>query len=318
MNNMINEYLIIYILLTSVIWAIICFFYKKRYKDFESTFLDSVNNISIILNSKKVINMNKRGLTFFGVSSVENFNNSYPSISYLFIEEMGCLGKHTLGRDWLKNIDIKKNDTFKVKLLNREDKEFYYFDIKISKIPFSNEFLIIFNDITTIINEKNRAERDAVQDALTGIYNRVKLNKILPDFIFGANKYDKYFSVILFDIDHFKNVNDTYGHSVGDSVLKELTHTIKNSLRDSDMFVRWGGEEFLILLYITHLDDALKLASRLRKSVEERPFLHVGNITCSFGVTEFRAGDTDTILLNRVDEALYEAKNSGRNRVVQK
>lgn len=313
------EYIIIaYIVLTFVIWTLIYRFYKKRYKDFESTFLDSVNNISIILNSKKVINMNKRGLIFFGVSSIDDFNKLYSSISCFFIEEYDCLGKHTLGKDWLKNIDIKENDTFKVKLLNREDKEFYYFYIKISKIPFYNEYLIIFNDITRIIKEKNRAERDAVQDALTGIYNRVKLNKILPDFIFSANKYDKYFSIILFDIDHFKNVNDTYGHSVGDSVLKELTHTIKNSLRDRGIFVRWGGEEFLILLQITHLADAVKLASRLRKSVEEHTFLHVGNITCSFGVTEFRAGDTDTILLNRVDEALYEAKNSGRNRVIQK
>ena len=313
-----NEYLIASAFSIFILWMITIKYYAKRYQFFVSAFLDSMDNISIIKNSKKVININKKGLSFFGSSSIAEFNASYFSVSSLFIEEEGCLGKHSLGKNWLQKIENNKNDSIKVKLLNQEDKEFYYFHIKVSKIAFSNEYLLLFHNITKIVGETNKVIRLAEHDALTGIYNRVKLNTLFPDFIYNANRYDKDFAVILFDIDHFKNINDTYGHNVGDSVLIELTYMVKNLLRDNDIFVRWGGEEFIVVLQIASLSDASKLASRLRKNIEEHPFLHVGKVTCSFGVTEFRDGDTQMILLERADEALYEAKDNGRNRVVTK
>lgn len=315
---MMNEYIVTYIFITFIIWFIIASFYAKRYKVFVSSFLDSVDNISIISNLKKVVNINEKGLAFFGVSTTSDFNSSYFSVGSLFIEEEGCLGKHDLGRDWLQKISDTKEENIRVKLLNREDKEFYYFNIKVSKIAFSTQYLILFHNITKIIGEKNRVVKLAEHDALTGIYNRVKLNSIFPNLIFNANKYDKNFSIILFDIDHFKSINDIYGHNVGDSVLVELTHLIKNLLRESDIFVRWGGEEFIVVLPITSLSDASKLASHLRKNLEEHPFLQVGEVTCSFGVTDFKVGDTQIILLERADEALYTAKNNGRNQVVTK
>jgi len=313
-----NEYLLISISIVMFSWIVIVKYYLKRYKIFLNSFLDSTDNISIIANSQKIVNINKKGLSFFGSSSVPHFNASYFSVGSLFIEEEGCLGKHSLGKNWLQKIENNRDDNIKVKLLNQEDKEYYYFHIKVTKISYSNEYLLLFHNITKIVGEKNKIVKIAEHDALTGIYNRVKLNTLFPDFIYSANRYDKDFSVILFDIDHFKRINDTYGHNVGDSVLVELTHTAKNLLRDSDIFVRWGGEEFIIVLQITSLDDAFKLASRLRENLEEHPFLNVGRVTCSFGVTEFRDGDTQMILLERADEALYKAKSNGRNQVVFK
>jgi len=313
-----NEYLIISAFSIFILWIITVKYYAKRHNIFVTSFLDSMDNISIITNSKKILNINKKGLSFFGSSTITNFNASYFSVGSLFIEEEGCLGKHSLGKNWLKKIENNKDDSIKVKLLNQEDKEFYYFHIKVSKIAFSTEYLLLFHNITKIVGETNKVIKLAEHDALTGIYNRVKLNTLFPDFIYNANRYDKDFSVILFDIDHFKNINDTYGHNVGDSVLIELTYMIKNLLRDNDIFVRWGGEEFVVVLQVASLLDASKLASRLRKNLEEHPFLHVGRVTCSFGVTEFRDGDTQMILLERADEALYEAKDNGRNRVVTK
>ncbi len=315
---MINEYLVVYIFLTFIIWFIIASFYAKRYRDFVSSFLSSVDNVILITNLKRVVDINEKGLSFFGVSTIADFNSSYFSVASLFIEEEGCFGKHSLGKNWLKKIENNRDDSIKVKLLNQEDKEFYYFNIKVSKILYSSEYLIIFHNITKIVGEQNRVIRLAEHDALTGIYNRVKLNTIFPDLIYSANSYDKFFSIILFDIDHFKKINDTYGHTIGDSVLNELTYMVKNLLRESDMFVRWGGEEFIIILPITTISDASKLASRLRKNIEEHPFLHVGEITCSFGVASFNAGDTQMILIERADEALYQAKNGGRNQVVTK
>jgi len=313
-----NEYLIVSAFSIFILWVITVKYYAKRHNIFVTSFLDSMDNISIITNSKKIININKKGLSFFGSSTIADFNASYFSVGSLFIEEEGCLGKHSLGKNWLKKIENNKDDNIKVKLLNQEDKEYYYFHIKVSKIAFSTEYLLLFHNITKIVGETNKVIKLAEHDALTGIYNRVKLNTLFPDFIYNANRYDKDFSVILFDIDHFKRINDTYGHNVGDSVLIELTYMIKNLLRDNDIFVRWGGEEFVVVLQVASLLDASKLASRLRKNLEEHPFLHVGKVTCSFGVTEFRDGDTQMLLLERADEALYEAKDNGRNQVVSK
>ncbi len=313
-----NEYFIVSAFSIFTLWVLTVKYYEKRHNFFVSSFLDSMDNISIIANSKKIININKKGLSFFGSSNITDFNASYFSVGSLFIEEEGCLGKHSLGKNWLKKIENSKDDSIKVKLLNQEDKEFYYFHIKVSKIAFSMEYLLLFHNITKIVGETNKVIRLAEHDALTGIYNRVKLNTLFPDFIYNANRYDKDFAIILFDIDHFKRINDTYGHNIGDSVLIELTYMIKNLLRDSDIFVRWGGEEFIIVLQVASISDASKLASRLRKNLEEHPFLHVGKVTCSFGVTAFRDGDTQIILLERADEALYEAKDNGRNQVVTK
>jgi len=313
-----NEYLIASLFSIFIFWIIIVKYYAKRHNLFLASFLDSLDNISIIANSKKVVNINKKGLSFFGKSTIDDFNSSYFSVGSLFIEEEGCLGKHSLGKKWLQKIENNKDDSIKVKLFNQEDKEFYYFHLKVSKIGYSNEYLLLFHNITKIVGETNKIIRLAEHDALTGIYNRVKLNNLFPDFIYNANRYDKDFAIILFDIDHFKKINDTFGHNVGDSVLIELTYLIKNLLRDKDIFVRWGGEEFIIVLQFASISDASKLASRLRKKLEEHVFLHVGKVTCSFGVTEFRDGDTQMILLERADEALYEAKDRGRNRVVNK
>jgi len=313
-----NEYFIVSSFIIFIFSILIMRYFSKRYNIFVNSFLDSMDNISIITNSKKVVNINKKGLSFFGSSNISDFNTSYFSVASLFIEEEGCLGKHSLGKNWLQKIANNKDDSIRVKLLNQEDKAFYYFHIKVSKIASSAEYLLLFHNITKIVGETKKVIQLAEHDALTGIYNRVKLNTLFPDFIYNANRYDKDFAIILFDIDHFKNINDTYGHNVGDSVLIELTHMVKNLLRDNDIFVRWGGEEFIVVSQISSLLDASNLASRLRKEIEKRSFLHVGTVTCSFGVTEFRDGDTYMILLERADEALYEAKNNGRNQVVTK
>jgi diguanylate cyclase (GGDEF)-like protein len=120
----------------------------------------------------------------------------------------------------------------------------------------------------------------------------------------------------MFDIDHFKDVNDTYGHSRGDTVLRELVQLVREQLRDSDGLFRWGGEEFSIICPHTEADDAFNIAERLRNTVEMSVFEGVGVITISAGVGSFRQmRDTAESLLQRTDDALYEAKRRGRNRV---
>lgn len=123
-------------------------------------------------------------------------------------------------------------------------------------------------------------------------------------------------SMILFDIDNFKSINDTYGHLRGDDVLKTLAHSIKNTIRNTDLFVRWGGKEFIIIAPSTALNSAQSLAENIRKSVEHFDFEEVGSITCSFGVTAYQQGDSLDSMVKRIDEAMYEAKTNGKNRVI--
>ena len=164
--------------------------------------------------------------------------------------------------------------------------------------------------------EEDKVRRIATYDALTKIYNRYGLKYVLENTIGDFTSYKKNLSVIFFDIDHFKHVNDTHGHDVGDDVLENLTALVSKHIRISDIFARWGGEEFIIVLPETSLSSATKLAEKLRSIVQEYDFETPKHITCSFGVAQLHKKETETKLLKRVDELLYIAKDSGRNCVI--
>lgn len=159
-------------------------------------------------------------------------------------------------------------------------------------------------------------ERLATHDSLTGLYNRARLYEWLEQSRGEHERYGTPFSVIMYDIDHFKAVNDRFGHPAGDEVLRELTRRVNEALREADVVARWGGEEFLVLAPLSDARGAADLAERLRQTVARRPFEGVGTVTISLGVATYEAGETVERLERRVDEALYAAKAAGRNRVV--
>ena len=154
-----------------------------------------------------------------------------------------------------------------------------------------------------------------VTDKLTGLYNRHKLDDTLISELMRFKRYKTPLSIIIMDIDFFKSVNDTYGHQVGDEVLKNVAHLSKNALRSSDILGRWGGEEFLIICPETDLDSTYILAEKLRSILESHEFVNVGNITASFGVTTATIGASGDDLIAQADDALYKAKSKGRNGV---
>ena len=131
-----------------------------------------------------------------------------------------------------------------------------------------------------------------------------------------AKRYGTPLTLIIFDIDHFKRINDTYGHQTGDQVLLKLAMLVSSNLRDTDIFARWGGEEFTVLAANCETHCPLSLGEKLRKLIEEYDFSDVGKVTCSFGATEFIPGDDQESFVKRADNNLYLAKASGRNRVV--
>lgn len=162
----------------------------------------------------------------------------------------------------------------------------------------------------------NQLSNIAYTDSLTNIYNRLHFAHFLDAEIDKAERYGGTFSIIFFDLDNFKDVNDTYGHSTGDEVLEQITKIVAAANRNADIFARYGGEEFIILAPETDTSGAMIHAERLRSDIEKFEFETVGHVTSSFGVTEFKPGeDTLETLLDRVDVALYQAKDYGRNRV---
>jgi len=162
-------------------------------------------------------------------------------------------------------------------------------------------------------------EKQANHDNLTGIYNRGWVRDATHNLINSKREKDKDpFSLILIDLDHFKVVNDQYGHLVGDKLLVKFTELINKNIRNEDMFARWGGEEFIVVLKSTTLKEAKIITEQLRKITEKARFSFseatIG-ITASFGVTEYISGQSFENLLNAADKALYYSKQNGRNMV---
>lgn len=200
--------------------------------------------------------------------------------------------------------------------LKAVDKKFLYlFAAPLILIPLV-VFLLTFGVYRLRRNEE-RLKQMAYYDSLTNIANRNSLHSEIQYMIAYAMRYPKSLSVIFFDIDNFKTINDTYGHKMGDKVLCELSQLIQERLRQSDIFGRWGGEEFLILLPSTELHDAIAMAENLREFVEGYSFPH-GSMTCSFGVAQWMRDETQGEWINRADKMLYEAKENGRNQVQPK
>lgn len=160
----------------------------------------------------------------------------------------------------------------------------------------------------------NTMASSAINDSLTEIFNKGYFDEYLEYEIARALRKETSFSLIMFDIDHFKKVNDTYGHHRGDYALKTLAAVVRKCKRSSDVLARIGGEEFIILLPDTGITYAVELAERIRKSVEVYSFEEIGKMTVSLGVTEFLQTDNKDSILKRVDSAMYLAKDKGRNR----
>lgn len=166
------------------------------------------------------------------------------------------------------------------------------------------------------LRQANRElERIATTDSLTGVWNRHPMTQTLEHEIQTASRYGRTLSLLLLDVDHFKKVNDRYGHAVGDQVLQDLARTATEVIRDSDRFARWGGEEFLVLAPGTGADGAVELGERLRKAIQAMRAPGVDRVTVSIGVASWEPGTSLDSLRVQADKALYAAKEGGRNQV---
>ncbi len=170
-------------------------------------------------------------------------------------------------------------------------------------------------DLTEMKQMEEKLHLLSITDVLTGLFNRNHFQIVSEAEMARSARYGIPLSYIMFDIDHFKGINDNYGHDTGDDILKAISQQVRAQIRDTDSMFRWGGEEFVLLLPHTTCNESVVLAERIRMGIEQINHEKVGTVTCSFGVTAYHGSESGQQLFSRLDELLYESKRSGRNRV---
>jgi len=277
--------------------------------------LDSQENMILVLDEVELSSSNKRFLDFFGMSSLDEFKEKV-SIQDSFIESKGYF--FTREQNWVSQIVQREDKNRIVKMKNFKGVE-KVFRVDIRSFEHKTKhYVVSFTDITELQEYNDELQYKATHDSLTKLYNRQKFNDELSKEILRENRYQHNLSILMFDIDDFKKVNDTYGHDIGDIVLITLADTVNRSTRVTDVFARWGGEEFIILLPETSTQEAMKIAEHIRKSVAEHHIEKIDKaITISIGINGFDIGeDTMDSFIKGADVALYEAKRTGKNKVV--
>lgn len=282
------------------------------------TVLDTSPDVIVITNGKNIIGANQRFFDLFQYPSLDAFKKKHDCICEYFeqVNDVHYLqDKHINGVLWPYYLLTHQNEEHKVQITLQGQKLF--FSIKVRRIKSSEEKLLVeLSDITEVEKQKKSFEKIATTDKLTGIANRFQFDLLSHQAIKNAQRYGEPLSLIMFDIDWFKKINDTYGHDVGDEVLQNVTGLIRARVRESDIFARWGGEEFVIMLLNSDPVQAHNIAQTLRSCIDEHHFSTVGHLSASFGVTTLRSNDTAHSFFKRADNNLYLAKQGGRNRVL--
>ncbi len=279
--------------------------------------LDSQDNIIVLTQNQNIVDVNKRFLTFFGLDSIDEYKDNCVNILSLVEQDYGYITIDKIkDKNWFEYIsELPEIDrVVKIKSLTNNDR---IFSVNLNTYSTNSDFFVLtLTDITEIKERTNLLEYQASHDRLTGLFNRVKFDEIYPKEFSRDKRYNNNLTAIMFDIDDFKKVNDTYGHAVGDDVLRELGSLIQKNIRECDIPVRWGGEEFLILLPQTDLLGAQTVASKIKTSIEKNIFSRKElNITSSFGISLLKKEDLKDEMIIRADEALYEAKQNGKNQI---
>lgn len=277
------------------------------------------NQFQIIIekDSNELVYISNSFLDFLEYEDLRDFKDKHTCISELFLKDSSSFYfKNSSKKLWIEEL-----------LKIKEDKRIALFSCKrnnvnkafnISIKEDKKHFIISFSNISSIFENQLELENKLIKDTLTSAYNREYFEQNIDSIILRTKKDGKYLAVILTDIDYFKKINDNFGHAIGDLVLKEFVKTLQLSLRESDHIIRWGGEEFLILMP-TNSNESLKIiAEKVQDAPSNDKNTHILSYTCSTGATIYLENEDIHETIKRADKALYRAKNSGRNTLVLK
>lgn len=272
---------------------------------------DFQNDLLFIVEDDEIVDCNTNFLSFFGYENLLSYHENHMIFAEHFVEEHGY---YTTNYDitWL---DDSLEQSRKIKMYNYEGEEFVFLLRAVSVPEDLSRFIVKCTDITELDGLYQEQEQLAAIDSLTEIYNRLKFQQLLEEKWKNEERINQTMALILFDIDDFKKVNDTYGHDFGDLALIQLAELMKSKLASQHIFARWGGEKFIILVVNTTEKEAFQVAESLRFFVETKQFSSISKLTASFGVALYEQGITKEELMQRADIALYEAKKNGKNQV---
>lgn len=291
---------------------------QKTRNRFIMALLDINPTYLAVCNDNGITYLNKSFQNYLDIHNLDDFNEKYESLVSLIVDrEPSLQTDNQLGR-WAMSKTLKNNNGYMLQLQRPDIPEPSTF--LLTTVPIISDstenYLLTFTDITHLEKEKQQLQYLAEYDGLTQVYNRGKIIKELEKEIGRVMRYRQRLSIAIIDIDHFKHVNDSFGHQGGDVVLIEFSALIMDRIRKTDLLGRYGGEEFVIIMPSTPLESAAEIANRLRKAVSAFIFTRARRITCSIGVAEYQPGESTVTFFQRADEALYSAKRQGRNMVI--
>ncbi len=289
---------------------------QEEQKAFLKLLMASQSHMALLADGNQLKYANRAVLEFFDMHSIEEMQLRFHCISDAFIRTDFSYfpKKSTKGAAWIEEIrSLEPQKQIVTMYSTRESKE-KTFKINIEYYGESKNFLLSFTDISATISKQRELEYKSHHDALTQAFNRTHFEENVYGILNTHLKLKRQSAIAIIDIDHFKSVNDTYGHDVGDMVLKSLVSLVQSSLRESDLLVRWGGEEFLLLLPVKNEQNLQSILENLQAKINATAFEVVNHITVSIGATLLGKDETINESIKRADIALYESKSSGRNR----
>lgn len=218
---------------------------------------------------------------------------------------------------------MRKIDLNNINQMSRDELVKILLDYKAMEVDFSIQDQVMQDLVKRYENLSKELEINleeikklSITDPLTKVHNRLKFTQDSHEEMLRFKRYHETFAILMIDIDLFKEVNDTFGHDVGDHIIVQVARIAKDTLRQTDHFARWGGEEFIALLVNVDREKAYKLAERIRKNIRKVSFENVGSVTVSIGCSLVKENDRIEDVIKRADNGLYKAKNSGRNQSV--
>lgn len=279
--------------------------------------VDTQDNMIVLTDGFNLIFGNKTFIHFFGLENIQQFQQKYQSLPALFIKSRDCFhltDEQLHSRHWIDMLQQLPDQQRIVKLRDKLGVH-HSFLLNISYFDAGN-YLFSFSDISATIAEKKNLEHKVMHDKLTGAYTREYFEEQILNNIHKFHATGHLAAFVMIDIDHFKRVNDTYGHQTGDQVLQQVVMILDQNIRSSDKLIRWGGEEFLLVLSVRTCESAEKIAELLRHTIEIEAIDPVPELTCSFGLALHCPPEAVTHTIKRADQALYQAKKNGRNQVI--
>lgn len=279
--------------------------------------LSATDNSIIITDFNDIKYANDKFKSMMHIQDLESFNvlNSHNMLN-IFNKTEGFLHMGLLQEDEsFISLLLKTSPEDRIVSILDKNFELKSYKISLTKLESKSDYLVTLSDITKMKEQRDEMQVKVYKDGLTKVYNRNKFDEVFLDELQRSKRYDTSFSIAILDIDKFKNFNDTYGHLIGDEVLISMAQTVNKNVRETDFFARWGGEEFVILFKNTSVEEAKEVSEKLKDKIEHTIHPIAGNITVSFGLSEYIKGDTMESIFKRCDAALYKAKENGRNRI---